>query len=77
MEPEDSLPLSHDPAFCSYLEPDKSHPCPTFHFNKSHFNNILLLNLGRVISFPHVSPPKHPSFSPYELHAPPIPFFFI
>jgi hypothetical protein len=80
MEPEDSLPLSHDPAFCSYLEPDKSFPCPTSHFKKSHFNNILRLNIGRVISFPHVSPPKpcmHPSSSPYALHASPISFFLI
>jgi len=41
MKHESSLPHSHEFATCSYHEPDKSSPCSTSHFLKTHFNIIV------------------------------------
>ena len=41
MQPGDSLPHSHAHATCPYPESDRSSPCPSSHFLKTHLNIIL------------------------------------
>ena len=42
VEPEDSLPLSHEPATCTYLQLNQSSPCPPSHFLNNHINTVHL-----------------------------------
>ena len=58
MELEGLLPHSQKPATCPCSEPDRSNPCPLFHFAKIHFNIIHpstpgYLKWSAFLRFPH------------------------
>ena len=61
LEPEGSLPLSHEPATCTYLELNQSSPCSPSHFLNNHFNCVLLptyrcSKLSLSLRSPHRNP---------------------
>jgi hypothetical protein len=59
MTPEGALQCSHKPTTQPSIKPDKSSPCPPYHFFKIHFSIIILhvhLSL-QAVSLLHVTPP--------------------
>jgi len=79
MEPEGSLPHSHDPPISFFRDPDQASPCPPSQYLKIHYAYIYTY-VFQVVSSPRGFLPKrwmYHSCPLYMPHAPPISFFSI